>query len=459
MQHRAAIFQANVSATRSAESLSTRAGGMDVRPGPAARTDTPALHFEKLPRRDQDILRTSSRRVGPRAWLDAVTWLVDARLHPKHLHPNARSSAVGVARDLARRMDYRRGIVLYDLKGTAARLKMSESNVKRHVSYFRELGVLVWVQHGSKRNLRLPDRRYTATATIYAATIPPVYDTAKGHRLRGEGYEATVIGVTEAGRELAVDRAVEKAAHKSGRRRLAPPSRGTGTYAPVLETRGRNTPTREARTQRRSPPRKSILGRRVTTSLYQTADRLARRLRPRHDWTRRARISDLSWVLIDKIAEGNGEQQLDQWLREISPALRVAYDWRPQRPHLYIAGQLRREFEHRQWEAERQAVEDEATAPNDAFRDAVAQARAKHTHTESPIVGGLSGVDDEMRAFLRLEAWAAYKQDGDPSLVIAAHEFLGPTAAAALFSAELVSRCLALASNSKSSRMALGTGS
>ncbi|MGP3991632.1 hypothetical protein [Streptomyces sp. 3N207] len=414
-----------------------------------------ALHFEKVRRRDQEVVRTCSRHAEPRAWLRAITWLVDAGLHPKHLHPQARSSAMRIARELARRMDYSRGIVLYDLKGTAARLNMSVSNVKRHVSYFRELGALVWLEHGSRRNLRLPGRKYAATATIYAATIPPVYDMAKGHRLRGQGYESSVVGVTEAGRELAVNQAAKNAAQKSGRRRLAPPSRGTYPNAPVFGMSGKNNPRRGARAERSKPPRKSILGRRVTSSIYQAADRLARRLRAVHGWTRRARISELSWVLVDKIAEGCGEQQLHQWLLEISPSVLVDLDWRPRRPHLYIASRLRREFEQRQWEATLQADWEQATAPNDVFADALAQSRSANADDVLPAFDSLSDMDTKTRALLVSEAWSAYKQDGDPSLVTAAYEILGSAMATELYGAELVSKCLALSSNSGNPRMRL----
>ncbi|GAA2638368.1 hypothetical protein GCM10009863_64000 [Streptomyces axinellae] len=96
------------------------------------------------------------------------------------LHPKARSTTMRIARDWSQRMDYSRRIVFYDPQGTVARLKMSESNVKGHVSYLRELGALVRIEHGSKRNLRLPCRKHIATATIYAAPIPTVHDLVRG---------------------------------------------------------------------------------------------------------------------------------------------------------------------------------------------------------------------------------------------------------------------------------------
>lgn len=83
----------------------------------------------------QDILHTRSRRAEPRAWLRSMVWLVAAGLHPK-----AAATTLVVARDLADRMDYRRGLVMYDLDGTVARTGLSRATVKRHVKILRELG-------------------------------------------------------------------------------------------------------------------------------------------------------------------------------------------------------------------------------------------------------------------------------------------------------------------------------
>ncbi|MFG3532739.1 cell wall protein [Streptomyces sp. NPDC047917] len=143
-----------------------------------------------------------------------MVWLVEAGLHPK-----AGAWILPVARDLAARMDYGLGSVMYDLEGTARRTGTSTATVKRHVQILRELGALAWRRHGSKANLNLPGRAYTATATIYAAVIPPVFDAAMGHRLAGAGYEARVCGMTVAGRERA---AAESAARSEARRSRQP---------------------------------------------------------------------------------------------------------------------------------------------------------------------------------------------------------------------------------------------
>lgn len=173
----------------------------------AESTRIPSVELDEMPLMPvslvlgeaQNVSHTPSRRAEPRAWLRAVMWLVDAGIHPR-----SGPTTLAVAQDLADRMDYQRGLVMYGLDTTARRTRQSVATVKRHVKVLRELGALAWWRHGSKRNLRLPGRAYTATSTIYAAVIPPVYDDAMGHRLAGSGYEARVCGVTEAGRERAV---------------------------------------------------------------------------------------------------------------------------------------------------------------------------------------------------------------------------------------------------------------
>lgn len=171
----------------------------------------------------QDILCTASRRAEPRAWLRSTAWLVAAGLHPE-----AGPSTLVVAEDLAARMDYRRGIAIYDRDGIVRRTGLSRATVTRHVRVLRELGALVWLVHGSRQNLAAPGEGYMATATIYGGVIPPVYDDAMGHRLTGIGYEARVCGVTPAGQELAAA-AAAAARSDARRRRQGRSSRPRGT--------------------------------------------------------------------------------------------------------------------------------------------------------------------------------------------------------------------------------------
>lgn len=119
-----------------------------------------------------------------------MEWLIAAGLHPR-----ATATTLRVALDLAERMDYDTGHVRYCMEETAARLGIDKSTVKRHVAVLRELGALVWVQHGTKANIRrkLGLGGYAGTATVYGATIPPAYDRAMGHRITGTGYEARAV--------------------------------------------------------------------------------------------------------------------------------------------------------------------------------------------------------------------------------------------------------------------------
>ncbi|MER0443129.1 hypothetical protein ABR738_00810 [Streptomyces sp. Edi4] len=440
MQHSAAVCQLDPAQKGGVDAFTTPPGDTAGADLPATGPDS-ATRFELVRGQAQDVLHTASRRCEPRDWLVALNWMIfEAQLHPKANRTTAR-----VAMDLSSRMDYRRGIVLYRLVETASTLELDVATVKRHVSYLREMGALVWLQHGSKRNLRLPGRKYTATATVYGAVVPPAYDAARGHRLRGEGYEAKVIGRTEAARKQAVDNGVDNSRQKTAGRRLAPPSRGGPHNVPAAEVSGIGKATRSARAAKITPPKKSTLGHTVTARLYQAADRLARILRPLHTWTQRARISELSWVLVDKLAEGATEEQVDIWLREISPSVTAGLDWRPSRPHAYIASQLLQERELRLADEERQRDWDAATRPNADFATAVQESRTRQASGEEVAdFGGLEGLDHETRARMRAEAWSAYKYAKDPGLVLTTYELLGPTAAAGLYGQELVSKCITL---------------
>ncbi|RIH58097.1 hypothetical protein D3C59_37350, partial [Streptomyces sp. SHP22-7] len=139
---------------------------------------------------DQEVERTQSRQSGPRKWLRAVEWLIAAGLHGR-----ANATTRRIAEDLAARMDYDTGHVRYCLDETVTRTGVSKASVKRHVGYLRELGALAWVQHGTRTNIRraMGLKGYAATATIYAAVIPAVYDHAMGHRIIGAGYTARIV--------------------------------------------------------------------------------------------------------------------------------------------------------------------------------------------------------------------------------------------------------------------------
>ncbi|MFF8423124.1 cell wall protein [Streptomyces sp. NPDC015680] len=312
----------------------------------------------------QEVRRTRSRRAGPRAWLRAVVWLVESGLHPK-----AGPWILPVARDLAARMDYGLGLVMYDLEGTARRTGTSVATVKRHVQVLRELGALAWWRHGSKANLNLPGRAYTATATIYAAVIPPVYDVAMGHRLAGSGYEARICGMTVAGRERA---AAESAARSEARRSRQPHTgcrsaarRGAGA-APVdnsavdnrsskahephslgryhrspevqVESGCKYTSRERASRSTTSPsPRKVSFnsdGSRRTASQTRASVAITSRVRALVNWTQGEDLRRLDVVLRPRTDAGWDEHmiaaELHSWM----------LTWRPSRPAAYIRARL-----------------------------------------------------------------------------------------------------------------------
>lgn len=282
----------------------------------------PNPDWQPVPSPLQEVSATCSRHAQPRAWLRAVEWLVgEAGLHPK-----AGEATLCVARDLARRMDYIAGTVLYDLDGTAARCGLSRATVKRHTGYLRELGALVWARHGSRRNLRLPGRPYAGTATIYAAVIPYVYDRAHGHRIEGQGYGARVVGVPGPARNTSV-------ADGPGRRGREPQSLAARPRTRTAEEEGRFTDTPRRRARPRTTSRPANSARR--SPLQVAADiRIAAHVRPRVPWTQGEGLRRLAYALRPLIDQG-----LDA--HDIAAELTSWWlTWRPAQPAAYITAQL-----------------------------------------------------------------------------------------------------------------------
>jgi hypothetical protein len=365
--------------------------------GDAVGVLLPGVRFRLVMGEEQDVLYTASRRSEPRAWLRSLVWLVAAGLHPE-----AGPSTVVVAEDLAGRMDYRRGIVVYDLAGTARRTGMSVATVKRHVKVMRELGALVWLVYGSKRNLALPGEPYMATATIYGAVIPAVYDEAMGHRLAGSGYGGRVCGVTEAGRERAVaEAAVRSEAREAGRRRTGRSQRsgpgvrrgagtGQGQGASPVDNRGvdnscsqgrephspgsyHRSPevqvesgckdTSRQRASRRTAPRPYQIsynsdGTRRTARQAQQGIETARQVRARVNWTQTARLRRLARVLRPLTDAGWDAHQITETLHSWT------LTWRPARPAEYIHARLTQQTtdEHQAQQAELAEGWDDDTA-------------------------------------------------------------------------------------------------
>ncbi|MDP5312152.1 cell wall protein [Streptomyces poriferorum] len=333
---------------------------------------------------------TAARHAQPRAWLRAVVWLVEEA----GLHPRTGEATIRIARDLAGRMDYTAGTVLYDLDGTAARCSLSRATVKRHVGYLRELGALAWVRHGSRRNLRLPGRPYAGTATIYAATIPYVYDRAHGNRIDGQGFGARVVGVP-------VPSVHTSSAGGLGRRVREPQSLAARPRKPVAEAdeRCKDTPRRRARSQLSARPEHST----PRSPLQVAADiRIAAQVRPHVPWAQSEGLRRLAHALRPLIDQGldahDVAAELTSWW----------LNWRPARPAAYITAQLRDRMADAPNEDLSADAHPHAAEPteNPAWREWLRQ-RATATELHEP-----QRTDDDRR-HARLYGWDRWAEIAD----------------------------------------------
>lgn len=368
-----------------------------------------------VPRVLQELEATASRQARPRAWLQAVVWLVEAGPHRR-----AGATTLAVARDLAGRMDYRLGFVLYDLEGTAARCGVSAATVKRHVRVLRELGALVWQRHGTKRNLHLPGRRYAGTATVYAATIPAVYDSAMGHRLEGAGYGARVCGVTGAGRERAVEAAQARSRPADNPSPVDNPSagnRGSGVRAPHSSGRHHHVPKADVEEKGNYTSCRSPL--QVARDIA-----VARKVRPLVGWTQHEGLRRLAYALRPLIDRG-----LD--VRAIAAELSgMAAGWRPVRPAAWITTALGRD-------RQAETVAHGRTVPPEAFHRSVTDTREPWAVVGAD--GPSCGIEGLTRGeVVRLRSAAA----SDPGLVLAALENLGERDTRRLYTNRLVDEVL-----------------
>lgn len=343
-------------------------------------------------------------------------------------------------------MDYELGFVLYDIEGTAARCGMSTATVKRHVRVLRELGALVWKRHGTKRNLRLPGRRYAGTATIYAAVIPAAYDHAMGHRLSGVGYGARVVGMTDEGQVRAAeavrtsDRPGDRTpvdnspVERRGSDDRAPHSPGPHHPVRTAETSGwfNYTPRPRAGSTAASTPRtNSTRGNRPTRrNPLQVAHDIAvaQQVRPRVAWTQHEGLRRLAYALRPLLDRG-----LDA--HDIAAELHSWWlDRRPDRPAAYITAELARRAER-----EASMAGHPPTGPPEAFSRAVIRTREAATvrTTDVPDIG--AGIDALAPAeVVQLRSAAAT----DPGLILTALAHLGERDTRRLYTNRLVGQAL-----------------
>ncbi|HEX5567688.1 MAG TPA: hypothetical protein VFY14_12315 [Streptomyces sp.] len=424
--------------------------------GVSPRTSTPNGGTGCLLDRDrQHVTSTPCRRTGPRRWLRAVVWAVAAGLHPR-----ATATTLTVAEDLASRMHYDTGHALYALDTMVARLGLSRSCITGHVKILRELGLLAWVSQGSRTNLRralgLPG--YAGTATVYAATIPPAYDTAMGHRLVGEGYTARAVVDHRTRPQPAVQQGPEEAPDTTGKRSTWTPSLRVVKREGKVELSGGFTTTAGAAANRNPAPtqktsssdhgrrsktrrkrRTTVCGRPITGRMIQQARRLAPWIRARINWLQKATHDQISWVLLDPIARGWDEQRILNWAAAVG---RVSHDgrtWMPTHPHRVLARDLLAEERHEEELAaaarEEAALARPATTPTPEF---IAVMNAIYN---PPTEGEETGLEDT--PVTRDELWQLREEARhDLSLVLLHIDLTSRAEATEVFGVGLVARAL-----------------
>ncbi|MFI1203439.1 winged helix-turn-helix domain-containing protein [Streptomyces sp. NPDC020883] len=275
---------------------------------------------------DQHISTTCSRRLrDPEDFLNAAKWMLK-------LHPRGNGTTLAVAADFAARMHHSKdGHVPYAVASMQQRLGMSRSTVMDHVRVLRELGLLVWVEHGSRRNVlrtRLGDRfaagvGYRPTATIYAPCAPPIYDQAQGRLRAGTGYRSRIRAYTPHGRTQAI---------REAQCRRAPRTPSYTTPTPYLPApRGEEFKDSAPRSQR--PSTTAPRSRRGSTGVtpHQAALGIdhAQRVRLEIWWTQGTCLRQLGYALRPLIAFGYSWQdtarELTRWHVPTRPANAAAY--------------------------------------------------------------------------------------------------------------------------------------
>ncbi|WP_188273819.1 helix-turn-helix domain-containing protein [Streptomyces sp. CBMA152] len=158
----------------------------------------------------------------------AVQFMVGAEFHPK-----AGRTTLRLANAFAVRMEKSKdGHFPFSADATGRMLGLSRRAVFHHARILRELGLIAYVEHGTRTNSQrtrhgaawTPAHGYRGTATLFAAVAPPVWDDAMGRRIAGTGYRARPIGVTQQGRIRAIDEARRSAGRDNCRRSSCTPS-------------------------------------------------------------------------------------------------------------------------------------------------------------------------------------------------------------------------------------------
>ncbi|MFR9794190.1 hypothetical protein ACL07V_37145 [Streptomyces sp. MB22_4] len=272
-----------------------------------------------------------------------------------------------MAEDLAARMDYDLGHARYCLDEMVARTGISRASIKRHIGYLRELGALAWVQHGTRHNIRraMGLNGYAATATIYAAVIPPMFDHAMGHTLVGSGYTARII-IDQRGQTPAQNRVLDYVPQQAApvdnppvdnqaSEGLEPPSLTWVEEEGKPKMVGGSNYTSQARPPKPRIPHQSsqIDGRRRTATDVQKASKTTRLVRALVPWTQTVPLRQLEFVLRPWTDRGQDAYQIAADLNGMCSGMR----WRPKNPIAFIRARLNADAEQRR---EMQAAQEAA---------------------------------------------------------------------------------------------------
>ncbi|MFI1177839.1 hypothetical protein [Streptomyces melanogenes] len=261
------------------------------------------------------------------------------------LHPRASDTTVAIARDLTERMDFDSGQVRYCLDGMVARLGVSRATISRHVAFLRDVGALVWVERGSRANVRRARGLggYAGTATVYAAVIPAVYDQAHGHTVVGSGYTARIVidqrGTAPApaqGSEAVDNRPVDNPSSAA----CETPSRTGVKEVGQLQVVGgcRDISRKRASRSKTRISRQSTLinDRRRTANDVRRAERTVRLVRALVPWTQTVPLRRLEYVMRPLTDRTLDAHEIAADLTVMCPGVR----WRPLRPDVFIAQRL-----------------------------------------------------------------------------------------------------------------------
>ncbi|MFJ2774808.1 HTH domain-containing protein [Streptomyces sp. NPDC087300] len=344
----------------------------------------------------QEVATTASRRLRRHDFLRAVDWAISCGQWPRANHTTLR-----IAHDLARRMNAE-GHVAYGRLSLAKRLNVSRRTVDRHVALLRQIGLLAWVVHGSRKNTRpghLPG--WSGTATIYAATAPAAWDTAMGHRIRGTGYGARLVGFTPAGRQRAINDARDRTRSRRGRPSLPAGRSPRHTAVRVTPSCGQNPPLPTAKVVRGkgNTPRE-----RQSSAATSAAVAVAAWVRPRVPWTQTEGLRRLAFALRPLIAAGLSREEIaaeltSWWL-----------SWRPRSPAAYLLARWRTGLPEHAPGPQTAAAESPGRGPNTAFLDAVAGLRAELPGARETAAGDVPppafAIRDRIQASLRAAAAA-----------------------------------------------------